>query len=397
MHSEEPSATNKYNQNFRNRFCACECDYDPHQQKGTMFQCLGLGRHDTGGCGEDWYHPGCIMGLGPDWYDKVGGKKVQKSVGAEGGALPAISEDTETPGPNGEAAPANDIEESEDDDQPNPPGFPDDDAFDTFICYKCVEVAPWIKRYAGTTGFLSPIYHNSGDNNVDNDDNAASDPNLKKRKAEDDEAAASQESKRLKNEAEATNIQIATETEVKPQDSVSVTEESPAEGTATKETTAEETKPVPCVYDTLPPAPEGIFSLFCTESFRDRFCRCEKCYPKLAAHIQLLEEEDIYEPPISEDGSDNGGGSTHGSGSLYERGESALKNVDRVRAIEGVMAYNKLKNDLQPFFKQFADSGKAISAEDIKEYFAKLRGDEEAIKEAGESAKVDHRREQAGQ
>ena len=35
-----------------------------------MYQCLGLGTHETGGCGEDWYHPGCLVGLGPKWYEK---------------------------------------------------------------------------------------------------------------------------------------------------------------------------------------------------------------------------------------------------------------------------------------------------------------------------------------
>jgi len=113
-------------------------------------------------------------------------------------------------------------------------------------------------------------------------------------------------------------------------------------------------------------------------------------------HSQLLEEETIYEPSMS--GSDDeAGGSTAGSGSLYDRGESALKNVDRVRAIEGVMAYNHLKDKLKPFFQQFAESGKAISAEDIKAHFAKMRGDEQAIKEAGEGAKnADNKKEQSG-
>ncbi|CAN8105849.1 unnamed protein product [Discula destructiva] len=390
VHSEEPNAGNKYNQNFRNRFCACECDYDPFQQKGTMFQCLGLGTHDTGGCGEDWYHPGCIMGLGPDWYDKVEGKKTQKIEAMEGGVLPAISEDAEVSGSTAENAPTNGTEEAgEDNDQPNPPGFPNDDDFDTFLCYKCVDGNSWIKRYAGTPGFLPPVHHKTEDNVEQQPlvNDAAADLTSKKRKAEDDEAEDSQESKRLKSDTNAADntLDVAT-TEVKPEDSVSIVEETPTEEAKPDDT---------CKYDNLPAAPKGTFSIFCIESFRDRFCRCAKCYPYLSTHAQLLEEEDIYEPPVSEEGSENGG-STHGSGSLYERGESALKNVDRVRAIEGVMAYNKLKNDLQPFFQQFAESGKAISAEDIKEYFAKLRGDDEAIKEAGESAKSDQRREQPG-
>ena len=67
------------------------------------------------------------------------------------------------------------------------------------------------------------------------------------------------------------------------------------------------------------------------EDFRDHFCRCAKCYPRLKRHPQLLEEEDSYEPPLSEDG-ENGRDSV-GTGSLLDRGEAALNNVDRVRAI----------------------------------------------------------------
>ena len=61
---------------------------------------------------------------------------------------------------------------------------------------------------------------------------------------------------------------------------------------------------------------------------------------------------------------------------MFDRGEKALNSMDRVKAIEGVMAFNKLKEKLTPFFKEFAESGKAISAEDIKEHFAKMRGDD---------------------
>lgn len=45
-----------------------------------------------------------------------------------------------------------------------------------------------------------------------------------------------------------------------------------------------------------------------------------------------MEEEESYEPPVSESGDDVGGQSA-GTGSLLERGEAALSNVDRVRAI----------------------------------------------------------------
>ncbi|OTA80443.1 hypothetical protein M434DRAFT_401753 [Hypoxylon sp. CO27-5] len=371
VHSEQPDPNNKYNQNFRNRFCSCSIDYKPHEQKGTMFQCLGLGTHETGGCGEDWYHPGCLVGLGPNWYEN----QPKVSNGNSNGTLPTISED---PTPQNDATQQVDGDreaEEDDEDPPLPEGFPGEDEFDHFLCYKCVEAYPWIKRYAGTPGFLPAVF-------LQKDTEASS---SKKRKLEDNEPSEdSKRSKRIKNESEevgailpVTNLDDAT-SQVKHEDQKK-----------------EGIPHIPeCKLASLLPAPTGQFSLFFTSDFRDRFCRCASCFPHLQDHPQLLEEEEAYEPPLSDGGSEQG--STHGSGSLYERGESALKNVDRVRAIEGVMAYNHLKERLKPFFQQFAESGKAIGAEDIKEYFAKLRGDEQAIKNAGEAAREDHRQEQSG-
>ena len=137
------------------------------------------------------------------------------------------------------------------------------------------------------------------------------------------------------------------------------------------------------------------------------------------ARPQLLEEEESYEPPVSESGEE--GGQSAGTGSLLDRGEAALSNVDRVRAIgkstrrrckrsadddvlvEGVMAYNHLKDKVKSFLQPFAESGQAVGAEDIKAYFEKLRGDEQAIKQAavagagsGGDDTGDHRREQRG-
>ncbi|KAF4225927.1 hypothetical protein CNMCM6805_005683 [Aspergillus fumigatiaffinis] len=86
-------------------------------------------------------------------------------------------------------------------------------------------------------------------------------------------------------------------------------------------------------------------------------------------------------PQPSQDGDANGGGST-GTGSIYDRGEAALSNIDRVRAIEGAMVYNHLRDKVKEFLKPFAESGTAVSAEDIKAYFEKLRGDEKPIKDA---------------
>lgn len=397
MHSEAPDPNNKYNQNFQNRFCGCECDYDPEQQKGTMFQCLGLGTAENGGCGEDWWHPGCVVGLGPDWFETSSKKGTPKQVKNEGLLEPitevaeavgdeansATKEDVQVNGsteagePAETAEPNEEDEEDEDDDPPMPPGFPPEDDFDGFICYKCVDANPWIKRYAGAPGFLGPVFRRSA---APSPEEAISSDlsNAKKRKLEDEEPDLSTV-KRLKDE---TSVDGAASTELP--------------GTANNTTNSPDAADKPCKVKTLPPAPVGQISLFFKSDFRDHLCRCSDCFPNLAKHPYLLEEEETYEPPLSENG-DEAGGSTIGSGSIYERGESALKNIDRVKAIEGVMAYNHLKDKLKPFFQQFAESGKAISAEDIKAYFAKMRGDEQAIQEAGEGAKsADNRTEQSG-
>ena len=90
-------------------------------------------------------------------------------------------------------------------------------------------------------------------------------------------------------------------------------------------------KPDTPYHKCLSDPPSGSFSIFCKEDFREHFCRCPECYPLLKQHPQLLEEEYSYEPPLSESGGE--GGESMGTGSLLDRGEAALSNVDRVRAI----------------------------------------------------------------
>ncbi|KAK2692373.1 hypothetical protein QWA68_008515 [Fusarium oxysporum] len=401
VHSEEPDVNNKYNHNFRNRFCGCECDYDPFQQKGTMFQCLGLGTTETGGCGEDWYHPGCLVGMGPNWFEKMEKPKKAAKENADEGKLTTITEGNEeqqnsagkSGETNGTAQPAAE-EEEEDEDVPMPPGFPEEDAFEAFLCNKCVDAHPWIKRYAGTSGFLPAVFVNQADSETKAEAAPVKEePATATEQAPTDEPAQDSRKRKAEDDAEESTEAKRVKSETLPEDA------KPAETSSTDT--------LPCKLKNLPPAPQGQFSLFMKEDFREAFCRCSSCYPNLNPHPQLLEEEEVYEPPLSDDGSQAGGngGGSHGSGSLLERGESALRNVDRVRAIEGVMAYNHLKERLKPFFQQFAESGQAIGAEDIKAYFAKLRGDEQGIQEAAAGAKDgegggsgdgDQRKEQSG-
>lgn len=141
VHSQTPAEGNTYNQNSQNRFCGCGEFYNAQEEKGTMFQCLGLASEKDGGCGEDWWHPECVVGLGRDWTRAQAQTKQEENAENDG----AIDTDA---------------------DRPLPQGFPDEDSFDTFICYKCVNVNPWIKQYAGTAGFLPPVYASRSEGNA---------------------------------------------------------------------------------------------------------------------------------------------------------------------------------------------------------------------------------------
>ncbi|EKG17853.1 Zinc finger N-recognin protein [Macrophomina phaseolina MS6] len=386
VRAESPAPSNHYDHNYRNRFCGCGQEYNAHEEKGTMFQCLGLGTVEDGGCGEDWWHPECLVGLPRDWYKKGTSKITEENPGGEArnGAIkekPEAVEMDDAVQMNGHTNMADDgngehaTEGAAEDEPPLPTGFPEEDAFEHLICYKCVEAFPWIKRYAGAPGFLGPIYFKESADTTSGAQVAKTEPPVassvtapveelssKKRKALDPEicieAQEPEASKRQRNSQE--HVTAAADATEKP-------------------INLRSTKAI-CHYSSLPAAPTGQFSLFLKEDFREQICRCPSCFPLLTQHPYLLEEEDVYEPPVSEsDEADAPGTGSVGSRSLLDRGEAALSNMDRVRAIEGVMVYNHLKDKVKDFLKPFAESGTPVGAEDIKAYFERLRGDAEGI------------------
>ncbi|KAF1916163.1 putative zinc finger in N-recognin-domain-containing protein [Ampelomyces quisqualis] len=411
---EQPAKSNKYNQNFRNRFCGCGEDYDPHQEKGTMFQCLGLGTVEDGGCGEDWWHPECLVGYTREEYAKtIGNLNAEETSGGEevtdapkeeaqedeplvkaqtngdaDGVAATTSNSINAAVTNSTGIDGNDVAvdtEEDDEEPPLPPGFPSEDDFDHFVCYKCLEANSWIKKYAGSTGFLSPVYLDKTLNKGNKVESEMGPPkpmndDSKKRKASDDtddytlsNLAAPAPAKRQKSEDPSGPLSSI------PEDTITlpITPKKPDDSTACKQAAL---LPLP------PPAQTKPFSLFLKPDFRDHLCHCRSCFPHLKAHPQLLEEEDTYEPPMSEDG-DQGAHSV-GTGSILDRGEAAFNNMDRVQAIQGAMAYAHLKDKVAQFLKPFAESGEAVGAEDVKKYFEKLRGDAQGIQDAAGGAKA---------
>ncbi|KAF2152753.1 hypothetical protein K461DRAFT_294395 [Myriangium duriaei CBS 260.36] len=365
---------NKYNQNYAGRFCGCGDEYDPAKEKGTMFQCLGLGHVEDGGCGEDWWHPECLMGLPRQTSNSSNANapeqpevKPEFMIGTTDSVQPPVSETAP------EVAP---------DDAP-PPGFPAEDEFDHLLCYKCVEANPWTKSYAGTSGFLPPVYFKqaAAENGTTTEAGTSSAPaplTGAKRKLEEPDTEDGVKRSRVDD---------------------SVGETASTDNAVPTSADAPE-KPAPD-HTKLGQVASGKFSIFVKEDFRDHLCRCPECFPRLSKFPQLLEMEDTYEPPVSESDDGEGQGSV-GSKSLLDRGEAALSTMDRMRAIEGVMAYNNLRDKVKSFLQPFAESGQAVGAEDVKAYFARLRGDEEAIRAAASGANQDdqgdgdNRHEQSG-
>ena len=298
VHSQPAPEDNTYNHNFQNRFCGCGEIYNAHEEKGTMFQCLGLATEAEGGCGEDWWHPECVVGLGRGWTQDIKLESKPKTVEQRA------------------------IESEEAEDSPLPPGFPEEDDFETFICYKCIDVCPWIRRYAGSEGFLPPVHR----------DNQRSDEEVK---TEDSGMSGDlhQVLPRQQDALQSADHPTTSNTPSSPKKRKASEEpETPSNSSDRKKPRISSPPPVDsCKYSALPSSPLGQFSLFCREDFREHFCRCAKCYPSLSKYPQLLEEEESYEPPLSEDGDE--GNQSAGTGSLLDRGEVALSNVDRVRAI----------------------------------------------------------------
>jgi E3 ubiquitin-protein ligase UBR7 len=385
--SQEARKGNRYNQNFEGRFCGCGEEYDPDKEKGTMFQCLGLGTVEDGGCGEDWWHPECLLGLPRVRHDETA------KFEAAGGLETVKEEAEDTPPTVNDAA----GEEEKDDDPPLPPGFPNEDDFDHVLCYKCVNTFPWIKAYSASPGFLiavQPRAQTSGESLAET------------KSSEDTEANGSGAQTNGNHGASALPPPTgqAESTPTQSTDSLPATLKRKAEEDLEESQESKRTKPEnpsPPKHIPLPPAPSLEYpTLFLQDDFREHMCRCSACFPALSKHPQLLEEEESYEPPMSE--SSEGGdsqsiaGRSVNSGSLLERGEAALSSMDRVRAIEGVMAYNHVRDKLKQFLQPFAESGQPVGAEDIKAYFAKLRGDETGEKATASGVEGDSRKEQEG-
>ncbi|RPA84575.1 hypothetical protein BJ508DRAFT_412642 [Ascobolus immersus RN42] len=308
---------------------------------------------------------------------------------------------------------ADDLEQVEEEEEVDPrlAILPSDEEFESYICWKCIEANPWLKHYSGRPGFLPAVPHDEGSLAVTALVQANAEEAVKteesrgiKRKSPDSEEV--QPEKRVKQEDTDTAVSTSHKTTTTVLLELDPSTSEPAEvvgrrtiaedKTTTVETTTTTTtttEPKTCLLPSTPPPPQPI-SLFLKDDFRQHLCQCPSCTKLYEKHPILTTDIPSYSPPLSRASTP----SIHSSsGSLLERGEKALNTMDRVKAIEGVMAYNSLRDKVKEFLKPFAESGKEVGAEDVKAYFEALRGDAKAGRDdGGEGEAGDGRQEQSG-
>ncbi|KAF8066739.1 hypothetical protein FPV67DRAFT_1204345 [Lyophyllum atratum] len=328
---EEENASNGYGQNFRSQFCRCGRPYDAKTERETMLQCLAC---------EDWFHESCcnLRERPPSREASLELHPEEAALAEEGADDIALSE-----GSTG-----------------LPPGLIPGSEYESFICGSCVSKNTTLMRWAGTPGITMvvrdsptepwrclvdplPMTEDRSEHvdieNIDYDE----------RKTAGNKRPLSPSATDV---PEAKRLRPTSPTPIPPP-AVPVCLAPPPNSTAQK---------IFAQRDAPEELSLGTGDLFLSEDFRDRWCRCASCLPPLEANRYLLEEEETYEPPEDPD-----------SGlSLEELGMRALERLPRDRAIDGIRAFNGMRDDLVKYLRPFAQEGKVVNETDVREFFASL-------------------------
>ncbi|KAI7902047.1 putative zinc finger in N-recognin-domain-containing protein [Cokeromyces recurvatus] len=300
---------NKYNHNFEGRYCRCDTFYNPEKEEGTMYQCIAC---------EDWFHDTCI------------------------GKIPETIED-----------------------------------FECYVCRSCTKKYPFLMN-----GKSSKFSFGLSKSDQCIDTWILSELLIKK-----DNKETEQETRRDDDVssmiAEENNYQISNNNETyiisdELENNTTNSSENPNISTGEKRKYQEEKdniipntfKKLKSDYDcknvdiTLLPEHDNI-EIFLQENWREALCKCTECAEAYKAnHVEyLLAEEKTYEPEEDEDAGK----------SLFEIGMEQLQCVDRIKAIESLMAYKSLATDIKSFLETFKDTGKIVTKEDIEAFFAAKR------------------------
>jgi len=314
---QEANTSNVYGHNFKGQFCRCGRPYDAKTEQETMIQCLVC---------EDWFHESCCN----------------------------LRERPPSRAPSPEQCPkqtAGVVEVVDDDTSETSSGLPPPlisaSDYESFICGACVSNNDTLVRWAGTPGITMVIRDSPA---APWKCFSAEVPSTKDIVDTDGMDKSTVGSKRLRSPSS-----LEVPDAKRPRTTLAAASCLAPRSNATSEKIfAQLNAPVEISL--------GTGDLFLSEGFRDRWCRCVSCLPSLEANRCLLEDEETYEPPEDPD-----------SGlSLEELGMRALERLPRDRAIDGIHAFNGLRDNLLKYLRPFAQEGKVVNEADVRDFFASL-------------------------
>ncbi|TPX66784.1 hypothetical protein CcCBS67573_g07702 [Chytriomyces confervae] len=253
--------------------------------------------------------------------------------------------------------------------------------FDEFMCKNCVGTHPFLKYYDSViseSGLNPPsnafffvredenaTERDNSDSNAQASDACVSTPVKLKRKSQDSEN--SQSGSALKRRV------LSSQADHQPSSPLASIIPSPHDCEA-----------LPCKLSTLissipKPSDPPVTHLFCGDGWRDDLCRCSDCM----AHYKTVKIDHLLQERKAPSGTPSTPGGTavlnllrpdvDASKSLHEIGMEALNRVPRAKAIEGVMAYERLAEFSKQFFRKFAEEGRVVTKNDIDTLFAELK------------------------
>ncbi|CAG8632283.1 6875_t:CDS:10 [Funneliformis caledonium] len=242
--------------------------------------------------------------------------------------------------------------------------IPDLDTFEEFMCHKCLDKYSFLKPYLNSHMFFSGQY-NKKTHQVNEVDENSNDSSTGDKMSQPPNSC---------KDNETTTTQTSTVSPSSPTPHVNnkrkIEKDEVVDGKAllpkrSKNDGTDDTNV--CKRERWPVVNDDVeVDLFCVQGWRDELCRCSKCIELYKKHqIEfILNVEETYEPPEDDDAQK----------SLFDCGMKALNQMDRVAAIEGILAYNQFKDELIEFLKPFGESGKTVTVKDVNEFFeAKFR------------------------
>ncbi|KAF5366569.1 hypothetical protein D9758_008982 [Tetrapyrgos nigripes] len=311
---EVVNVSNTYGQNFNGLFCRCHRTYDANKEREAMIQCLAC---------EDWFHESCC--------------NLRERPPSRESSPEHKDQDEASKGPEDDA-------QSTTSSSGLPPPLIGPSDYDSFVCTECVSKSPILRRWAGTPGCLMVIRDSpSSPWRV-----LCGDPEDKNETLEVVAGTKRPSSPSLPEETDLERPRLS------PSASASIQCLAPPPNPIAQRILSDGNP----VMD--PDTSLGFCDIFLTEGFRNRWCHCDTCGPLLAQYLSV--EEETYEPPEDPD-----------SGlSLEELGMRALSRLPRERAIDGIHAFNSMRDDLKNYLRPFAEQGKVVNEADVKSFFESL-------------------------